>query len=141
MSVAASRSSVPCASTRIPDRICTDVRVDTARETTPRAETSSSFETVILSPVPTTMSVSSILFIPCSSHRECGRRGRRRETAWLSQDHAVQALWRDVGYRQGSLLPHLFDASCQLLDEVVHRSVLTDQTRDLRGRVDDGRVV
>ena len=37
MSVAARRSSAPRASSRIPDRICTDVRVDSARETTPSA--------------------------------------------------------------------------------------------------------
>ena len=60
MSVAASRSSLPCASSRIPDRICTDVRVETARDTTPSALTSSSFETVILSPEPTITSVSII---------------------------------------------------------------------------------
>ncbi len=58
MSVAASRSSLPLASSRIPDRICTDVRVETARPTTARPWTSSSFEQVILSSAPTTMSVS-----------------------------------------------------------------------------------
>jgi hypothetical protein len=48
------------ASSRIPERIWTDVRVDTARETTPRAWTRSSFEAVILKPAPTTVSVSII---------------------------------------------------------------------------------
>src|SRR5262245_44523741 len=39
------------------------------------------------------------------------------------------------------LLPRLLDPSCEFLHPVVHRPVLADDTRDLRGRVDDRGVV
>ena len=60
MSVAASCRSPSLASSRIPERICTELRVESARATTPSACASSSFAHVILSSAPTTMSVSII---------------------------------------------------------------------------------
>ncbi len=60
MSVAASRSSPSPASSRMPDRIWIDVRLETARPTSDRPWTSSSFVQVILSPAPTAMSLSII---------------------------------------------------------------------------------
>ena len=60
MSVAARRSSSPWASSRIPDRIWIAVRLETARPTSVRPCTSSSFAQVILSSAPTAMSLSII---------------------------------------------------------------------------------
>ena len=142
MSVAASRSSPPCASSRIPDRICTDVRVETARETTPSAETSSSFEhgNPQTRRPPRCLSQSSYEFlVEVVGSVDDGEDGVRR--AWLSQIRPVKDVWRDGGFNRRHGSPDLFHTCGQLLHEVVHRPVLTNQTRDLGGCVDDGRVI
>ena len=98
MSVAASVSTSPSARSRIPESTCTVPRVETARETIPSLATSSSRATLIFIPVP--VAISAIVSSPSRrrpvlrrlclhrffkssrrSHRECGRRGRRSDSA------------------------------------------------------------
>ena len=60
MSVAARRSSPAAASNSTPARICTELRVDTARETTPSLPTNSSRLHVTFMPAPIITSASII---------------------------------------------------------------------------------
>src|ERR687898_2858753 len=84
-----------------------------------------------------------------SSHRECGSRGRRRDSAWRAGFAWGRRLGVTARFEQGSLetgktstvLPGLLDARGQLLHQVVHRAILANQACDLGRRVDDRRVV
>ncbi len=84
-------------------------------------------------------------------HRECGRRGRRNR-------NAVPHAGSRGGSREGSCPPvplprasaarrwvpsssTVLDPRGEVLHEVVHSPVLLDHPRDLRVRVEDGRVV
>ena len=74
MSVAASSTEPAVACSSTPPSTCTAPRVETARETTPSAPTSASFEHRSSRPLPTAMSDSIIsLSQPfVAVHRECG---------------------------------------------------------------------
>src|SRR5262249_9171446 len=141
MSVAARCRRPASARSWIPPRTSTAVRVETPRATVASFAASSSFATVILSPAPTIISESIIYRKP-----RCSRRGwGSGETGPDTANRAILPVGADGGElvvtHMASGSARLAHASCELLHQVVHRPVLTDQTRDLGGRMDDGRVI
>src|SRR6266516_681202 len=84
-----------------------------------------------------------------SSNRECGLWGRCRASAVRERLPWGYVLWGSGNFEHVSCSPvhlspdspSLLDTRGQFLHKVVHRAVLADQARDLRSRVNDGRVV
>src|SRR5581483_9522952 len=68
--------------------------------------------------------------------------GENSRPPWSQAIFAVASDEEETGCVNRPLgLPRLLHAGCELLDEVVHRPVLANQARDLRRRVDHGRMV
>ena len=156
MSVAATWTSPSCAWTRTPERTCTEPRDETARDTTDRAATRASRSQVTVTfPEEAVTTSGSMISISLSKpfvavHRECGRWGRCHK----SLHQSGKGLWSPVAddlhrshtARRRDTSEHadsstVLEPCCEVLDEVVHRSVLTDHPGDLRRRVHHRRVV